>query len=271
MSEKYLWYNSKHERLPSIAFLDQWQNYSIRFSGNGQNEKLKYLPDFINCINDVGEREMVQEGFDPNVLVKFGHPYLSSLTRDDELIEIQLIKKKLGINVGEKVYLFASEAIKEHFGHSRGYDQYDAIKVFFEIVAKSDNLIRPLIKLHPKELSHGLVELLRKFKDLNPLVVSNEFSSLECIKLADQIYGMTSIMLIESFVLGKPTFSIQPHLKGLDLLILSRLGHIHRISNNVNWSESRFQCGFEEQNNNFEFDFKVDIFKSFLANQLLGR
>jgi len=60
MSEKYLWVNAREAGIPSIAFLDQWQNYAIRFSGAHDDERLAFLPDMINCINDVGRAEMIQ-------------------------------------------------------------------------------------------------------------------------------------------------------------------------------------------------------------------
>ena len=61
MSEKHLWYLAKNAGIKSIAMLDQWQNYSIRFSGTSDKEWLAYLPDAINCINDIGKKEMIGE------------------------------------------------------------------------------------------------------------------------------------------------------------------------------------------------------------------
>jgi len=49
MSEKYLWRQAKQRGIPSLAFLDQWQNYAVRFSGRQDSERLAYLPDWINC------------------------------------------------------------------------------------------------------------------------------------------------------------------------------------------------------------------------------
>ena len=127
MSEKYLWQNAKKKSIPTIAMLDQWQNYSIRFSGAEEKEKLKYLPDYINCLNAIGKTEMVAEGFPAEILFEFGQPYLSLINNDS--YDIENIKKKIGITGNGKVILFVSEPIKEHFGNKRGYDQYKVFEI----------------------------------------------------------------------------------------------------------------------------------------------
>ncbi|ACH40728.1 hypothetical protein Gbem_3736 [Citrifermentans bemidjiense Bem] len=228
MSEKNLWRNARARGVPSLALVDQWQNYAVRFSGPGEGERLAYLPDFINCIDEVGAVEMIREGFQPGMLVRFGHPSLSQLRRQARNLQREEIRRRLGIPATQQVALFVSEAIREHYGRSRGYDQYDSLGLFLDLVADSGTGIKPVIKLHPKDEASLFDPMLRS-RNLQPLMIANELSSLECIALADRVYGMTSIMLIEAYLLGKPVLSLQPGLAVEDPLVLSRHGMVPRL------------------------------------------
>ncbi|MDP6702285.1 MAG: hypothetical protein QGH25_21705, partial [Candidatus Latescibacteria bacterium] len=42
MTEKYFWKCGADRAVPSLAVLDQWQNYILRFSGTGADERLAY-------------------------------------------------------------------------------------------------------------------------------------------------------------------------------------------------------------------------------------
>lgn len=224
MSEKYLWHNARAAGVKTLAFLDQWQNYTQRFSGPSDDEKLKYLPDFINCIDSTARKEMVSEGFNDDILFTMGHPYLTGLRDSYNNISFEEIKKKLNLGIinPEKTLLFVSEAIREHYGSARGYDQYQVLDYFLLNVRRSAPDALVLVKLHPKDEIKNFDEITSKFNDINLIYCHNELSSLESIYIADRIFGMTSIMLIEGFILGKAVVSLQPGLKIEDPLVLSR-------------------------------------------------
>lgn len=226
MSEKHLWQSARRRGVPTLAFVDQWQNYSVRFSGVAPSERLAYLPDYINCIDRIGETEMLREGFDPQRLVRLGQPYLALMRETLAATDGQKARKRLGIPPGRPVALFVSEPIREHYGRLRGYDQYDALRLFLERTAGAPERPFPLIKLHPKESADGYAPLRASFRDLHPLIVGGELSPPECLAVADTVYGMTSIMLIEAYLLGKPVISLQPGLAVEDPLVLSRHGLI---------------------------------------------
>ncbi|HLE18889.1 MAG TPA: hypothetical protein VI728_11470, partial [Syntrophales bacterium] len=222
MSEKHLWRNARRLGIPSLAFLDQWQNYAIRFSGVTKDERLAYLPDYINCIDEIGEREMLSEGFPGDRLVRLGHPYLSALHARAGEIDPVSVKARMGIPHDQKAALFVSEPILEYYGRARGYDQYEALGLFFDIVSANPVPILPVIKLHPKDERERFKKILDGHKRLSPVLLGNEFSSLECLSVADSVYGMSSIMLIEAYVMGKYVVSLQPGLIVEDPLVLSR-------------------------------------------------
>lgn len=252
MSEKYLWQHAKQRGIPSLAFLDQWQNYSERFSDSPGLGHLAYLPDWINCLNEIGRKEMALEGFDENRLVAFGHPYLSSLKHDLPLINEARLKTMLHVSAGDKVVLFVSEAIREYCGDTRGYDQYQVLDYLLSNFTKVKEPLKILVKLHPKDNLSSFQTLAKKFETLSPQFICNELSPLECLAVSDCIFGMTSIMLIEAYVLGKKAASLQPGLSVEDPMVLSRHNLIPVVlsSNECNLLEldhqpySRFDVDF---------------------------
>jgi hypothetical protein len=266
MSEKYLWFIARKNSVPSIAFLDQWQNYTPRFSGVGEDEKLKYLPDIINCINLVGKKEMLAEGFPKSRLIPLGQPYLSSIQKISSSIDRHKIREKLSISNNISVALFVSEPILENYGDTRGYDQYQALTLFLSAIAASDRTYCPIIKLHPKDNICSFETILNKYPSISPVVVKNESTSTELLSVSDLVVGMTSIMLIEAYILGCAVVSLQPNLKIKDPLILSRLNLIPISIDSKKFSIC--DIGTKELNETFEYVFNISNFKNILDSTL---
>ena len=257
MSDRHLWLGARKLGIPSIAFLDQWQNYARRFSGVTPDSHLAYLPDFINCLNDIGARELIQAGVAPERLVCLGHPSLSLLRQAVTGLSRKAIAERLGLAPEEPVALFANEAIAENFGRSRGYDQHDALKEFFRLLAAGEIQGRPVIKLHPKDDPAVYAALKDRYCEVRPLLVQHEASSLECLCLADHLSGMTSIMLIEGYVLHRPVLSIQPGLIGQDACLLSRYRVIPLLKKSGGAIDP---AGHDADETAFDWEFKPDLF-----------
>lgn len=265
MSEKFLWETSRKNGIPTIAFLDQWQNYAIRFSGPAARERLAYLPDVINCIDDFALQEMKDEGFPKNILLPLGHPYLSGLPEAMGRLNHERLRKTFGLTNGHSIDLFISEPILEYYGRSRGYDQYEVLRFF---LGSADVGHRPiLIKLHPKDDHGKYLGLHRRFRHLDLLFVRNEFTPLECISLSDRVYGMTSIMLIEAYILGKQVLSLQPGLAVDDPLVLSRRGLVNTV---LSKDSASLLDKLKRKNGNesLSFAFKTDKFLSLVRQEL---
>lgn len=262
MSEKYLWRQAKQRGITSLAFLDQWQNYSVRFSGIHDDERLAYQPDWINCLNEIGRREMMREGFDEGRLVAFGHPYLSSLKHDFLALDVARLKSDLDLAASDEVVLFVSEAICEYYGNRRGYDQYTVLDYFLTNFVGAANRIKILIKLHPKDKLALFQDIAEKFKTLKFRFVGNELSAIECLAVSDFVFGMSSIMLIEAYVLGKKVVSLQPGLSVEDPMVLSR----HNLITVV-LSSQKFNL-FEldhQPHSRFDVDFKAEKLLDFIC------
>ena len=72
MTEKHLWRWARQQRIPSVAVLDQWQNYAARFSGLGPEEHLAYLPDWIAAMDERAKHGLVAEGLPAERVVVTG-------------------------------------------------------------------------------------------------------------------------------------------------------------------------------------------------------
>jgi hypothetical protein len=256
MSEKYLWHNAKQQNIPTIAFLDQWQNYAIRFSGVSEDEYMMYQPDFINCINDIGKKVMQKLGFKSDKLIEFGQPYLSTLK--DKSIEKAHLIEKLKLDDKKEVVLFVSEAIEEHFGTSRGYTQYETIDYLLSNHEFLGNK-QIVVKLHPKD------DINKFNKYQNIILIQNEFSAFEMIFISNYIIGMTSIMLIEAYILKKNVLSIQLNSND-DLLLLSNEKYINQITDkSYKISKNSFK-----QDGAFLYKFEYKVFKEFLLDEAIN-
>lgn len=269
MSEKHIWQIAKEHGIKTVAFLDQWQNYAIRFSGLGKNERLAYMPDYINCLNDIGKLEMLNEGFPGDKLLPFGHPYLSNLVAEANKVDTDRVKKELSLHKNQPVMLFVSEAIREYYELERGYDQYKTLSFFFDSLSKwhDEDYGNVIVKLHPKDDIEKFKSIREKYRHINARFIQSELTPLECVSISDNVYGMTSVMLIEAYILGKRVLSLQPNLKINDPLILSRHGLTKKIvsDHNVN-----LLGGLRRKNDSdsFHFTFLKDKFLSFLSHEL---
>lgn len=267
MSEKHLWRQARQRGIPTLAILDQWQNYATRFSGISANERLAYQPDWINCLNEIGWAEMVDEGFDATKLVAMGHPYLSSLKREFAALDISSLRIAQCIEASDRVVLFVSEPIAEHYGLERGYDQYQVLDYFLTNLDTEYTQPKILVKLHPKDYLSSFAKISNKFKDLKVRFVCNEISPLECLAISDYVFGMSSVMLIEAYVIGKRVASLQPGLLVEDPMVLSKYKLIPCITshNKINPLKLNFQTGEP-----FDVEFRAGCFQDFIRRVMMS-
>jgi hypothetical protein len=257
MSEKFLWRHARQRSIPSLAFLDQWQNYGARFSGPHETECLAFQPDYINCINQLGFEEMKAIGFPSDRLLMLGHPYLDNLAADSATIDADAIRARLGIGRTKKAALFISEPINEYCGLARGYDQYTVLRDFLAYYEQQPMAPTILLKLHPKDNSTRYRELIKRYSRIDTHLLDHAFTPLECILAADRVFGMSSIMLLEAFILDRPVVSLQPGLCVDDPCVLSKYDYIRRLDNvsMVDIPSQAFSSGID-----FEYSFDGNAF-----------
>tara|TARA_B100000315_G_scaffold184167_1_gene173156 strand:+ start:6478 stop:7617 length:1140 start_codon:yes stop_codon:yes gene_type:complete len=240
--ERYLWKAAEDLKIPSFAILDQWVNYGIRFSKYNPSETNEYnkdktypyLPSKILVMDDFAKQEAIKEGLPPDRITVAGQPHFETLLKKKlSLQKSRNLREELCINQSDFLITFASEPVSKDYqqsgdsGHYWGFTEKTIFKELFnginEISFKYNKNISIIIKLHPREdidnYSNMVSPLKRNKITLNVIKKTNP---TDLILSSDLICGMSSIFLIESIVLGKPTISIQIGLNKENPFILDR-------------------------------------------------
>ena len=76
------------------------------------------------------------------------------------------------------------------------------------------------------------------------------------MSISDIVFGMTSIMLIEAYIMGKQCISLQPNNIGSDLLVLSRYNYIKRIDNYSSFEIREENKKIDSENCHYKFKWR---------------
>ena len=236
--ERMLIKSAKKTGTKSLAVLDEWFNYRLRF----ENEEgtLSYLPDFICCQDDRAKQEAVSEGIPEENICVTGSPYLSTLAKEAQTYLNYPPKNPQAFKQKSDAFriLFLSETHEADYGSEPGkggrlgpflgYTEFMVRKDICEVLESVGKPIEVIEKLHPTH--DNLPEpfpprknvVWRTVKDapLWPLIWHSQL-----------VIGMRSISLLEARILGCQVISYQPGLLGDDCCTVTRLGLARRLSN----------------------------------------
>lgn len=226
MAEKFLWKAAEICKIPSIAILDQWCNYGIRFSPFGVNtlaqyEKQKthpYLPTKIAVMDALAKEKTIEEGIEESRVVVTGQPYFKKIREKGETCSKEKIAayQEAHIQEKEKLFLFASEPITETYQDNVtrvGYTEKDAFYLFRnaleEMAEKLQKKACVIVRPHPKE-SEDKWKSWTKDTPWVRYVLDRKAEVTVAIQAADVIVGMSSMLLLESVLMKKTVVSIFP-------------------------------------------------------------
>ncbi|CAM4079652.1 UDP-N-acetylglucosamine 2-epimerase [Pseudoalteromonas ostreae] len=210
--ERTTWLVGNKLNVPTVAILDQWMNYSLRFLKQHylHQHKNEYaldeyiLPSSIIVMDESAKLAMVQEGLPHNIIHPLGCPYFDNLKQKAK--RNKLIKRDT-VNI-----LFASEPITKIYGNKlgrniHGYTEKTILRVLCEHIQALDKKrkIKLIIKPHPRESSKRYSEFLAKF---DFTLICKERSVLDSFKHSDIVFGMSSTVLLEATIFNKPTLSL---------------------------------------------------------------
>ena len=237
MTERYLWKWGVKQGILSVAILDQWQNYALRFSGPDGSKLLQYLPDYIFVMDELAKVEMVREGIPESKIRITGQPAFDNTMAVYEAIsgKVVPIKQALAIPEGYTVVAFIAEALRKDYGNSLGYDEQSVLRFAGDTLDLICNLysnlkIFLLIKLHPENNFDAFHWASSKWPHIKVHVIQEEIGPVEVLAVSDLIVGMTSILLIESIIAGKLTVSLQFDSPSRSQLAATRVGAIPYIT-----------------------------------------
>lgn len=240
MTEKYVWRWAHACQIPSVAVLDQWQNYALRFSGPGLHEHLAYLPDWIAAMDGHAKQGMIDAGIPAERIVVTGQPAFDRLAQMRQSFspeERQRLRQALGVLPQAKLICFIAESFADVFGERLGFTEqsvlHDLLGICAEMVSEAGQSLHLVVKLHP-ENEPGAFAWVNRYsrpEGLRVTVQGTEQPAIPLVMSSDVVIGMTSVLLVESILLGRPTVSFQPHARDADGLIATVLGAIPLLDN----------------------------------------
>jgi len=233
-------FNAKKIGIPTICILDNWMNYKHRLCLNGDN----YIwPDIYAVMDEYAKMKAIEEGIPEEIIKVTGHPALSSIINihqearsADNSNNTQGRYKKNIVFVSEPVEHDNLNAINEKL--KRNYTEKDVLKILYDKCKLLLDKLNISIFPHPREDINSLKSYVSEISGMADDVVIDGHNR-EIIDDADGVIGMTSILLYESWLKGKPTLSLQPGLVRNDLNIFEDRKGVFCI-NNFNTQQNIF-------------------------------
>ena len=258
-TEKFLWKAADSLGIRSFAILDQWINYGIRFSPWGVSRCAAYeaapehpfLPTRIIVMDDFARDEMVSAGIaGPGRILALGQPYFETLLRRRDLLPaVSQLRESLGVDE-EFVVTFVSEPLSQDYGEDPevgtfwGFSERTIFRSFrtalLAAAQRQRKKTRLLIKRHPRESADSFADLLQGSPWVT--VCADFFADpMETIHISDLVCGMSSMMLIEAAIVGRPILSMLVGLRRESPFVLDRRGLI-ASARSESENERRLDC-----------------------------
>ena len=269
-TEKFLWLAGTELGIPSMAIVDQWVNYGIRFSefdvsrisSYRDNKKHPYLPTRIIAMDEFAREEMISEGLPPERIRVCGQPYFETvLASKNSDASGNLPRAIPGVSDTDFAVVFASEPITLTYGESAlhwGYTErtiFSCLAEALDIIAnRSSKSMALIIRPHPKENPCGLADIAASCCSNVKWIIDTGSHSWELINRANLVCGMSSMFLIESLIMGKAILSIQIGLCRENPFVLDRRGILKSIVDKVELHNSLTEiiCNSKQMTSAFE-------------------
>lgn len=231
-NERYLTAAARKCGIRSIAVLDEWYNYALRFWDEEGNLG-KYLPDAI-CVQDELSRTLaLQEGLPEGMLRITGSPDLAELTlRAHAFLEQPPpIPTLLATNTSVPSILFLSQPLLCAYGKRPGesgthgtflgYQEETVRQDLAEILQEMDRNVLVVEKLHPSEERKPPP---RRKPNITWYVEKGSDDLWPLLMYADVIIGMNTMALLQAAIFGKHPISYQPGAFNPNICTAVRLG-----------------------------------------------
>ncbi len=214
---------AKRREITSIGIVDGPANANYRFAGGERLIPLNHAPDWLIVANDTTKKMYVDLGFCCDRIAVCGHPaYERALgfSRFPPATRARL-RTKLYPNapIDRPIALFVSETSDglspTAFSRSRDYTLFGfgtsdrRTDIVLEEVFNALNTLpqQPyfVLRLHPKNTQSEFSSYSSQIDQF-----SQGDDPLPCVYAADLIVGLTSILLDEAAVMGRPSLSVLP-------------------------------------------------------------
>lgn len=217
--------------VPSLALLDFWSNYRLRFANR---EGGLILPDRIAVMDALAAEEMAAAGFPVERLEITGQPAFDDLPARLAAFSParrQQLRRELDLADGDCLVLYVSQPLGALYG-SPGQARQTIGFSDEEVLALSAITLADLATRHRRRLVMAIRRHPRETRRMAPPAQGQWFRAVnwdgvekcEAALGADLVLGMNSILLMEAVYLGQIVVSVQPGLKIPDPLPCNRAG-----------------------------------------------
>lgn len=228
---------AREKNLETIGVVDAYANAGFRFRGR-TDDPLAFSPDWL-IVPDAWTKKCFEEcGYPAEMITICGHPqydFVFGLREDYENTGKDRFREKYfpEVSSSRSIALFVAEQFgglnpaqfevsKDYTLHGSGnYTTRNEIVLeeFLKAIESYRETLFLVLRLPPKAAEEDFGPFLRNFDK-----VSRKEPALEIVFGSDHIFGMTSTLMIEAALLGKPTFSILPRPNERDWLPTIRAG-----------------------------------------------
>ncbi|MEI6415798.1 MAG: hypothetical protein WCP34_16285, partial [Pseudomonadota bacterium] len=217
VEDERLWDWARRHGVPSLAFVDHWVNYWERFSSSPRI-RFDCLPDRIAVIDTLAARRMVEAGCPKECLIVTGHPGFDALVQYCGQRDWALRQSLMPADC-DGLILFVSEPHSVTYGNAihqvLGYTEHEALDLLVQCLQTvgRDTGQRwcVLVKPHPVESPNAWPQRLEAYVGLSHVLCRMiQHGRVELALAADLVVGMTSLLLYEAWLCGRPVLSVQP-------------------------------------------------------------
>jgi hypothetical protein len=209
--------------IPTVAVVDGPANPGLRFRGHG-GSATTHAPDRVLVPDAATRQAYIKAGFSSERTLVCGHPHWDILRRRRQELEAigqTALRQRLWPRLvpGQRVIVFAAEISdglkSDAYRRSPNYTLFGTgnsiarTDIVIEEVLAALNVLEQqsykILRLHPKnsdsefEAYRDAFDAIDRASDLHELCFA-----------ADLVVGMTSILLLEALLLGRPVLSVVP-------------------------------------------------------------
>ncbi|MBP8016741.1 CDP-glycerol glycerophosphotransferase family protein [Candidatus Gracilibacteria bacterium] len=192
--------------LPEINFLDQLKNVKERYLPNNKNK----MPDYI-CVSNREMKSLVSKclEFDYRKIYAIGFPQLS----EQKILKNKIqLKKKFKIDENIKIVTLCTEYIKKNNDYNKyGFDEIEIIELLKKYLSSFNFNTVLIIRIHPSD-SKNIYSKIIDSEKIKILICEGDKEKY-ILQISDLVIGFSSIILIESVILGLTTVSYQKKIK----------------------------------------------------------
>lgn len=236
----------------AVCVMDSWMNARTRLATDGGPV---LVPDRYALMNDLALKNALKDGLPPERLVVTGQPALADLALAADALtdqSRQALRERMGVPPDRTYVLFVSEPVENDQGADparpdfRGYTEKTVLARACRALAAlgagcgpgaprvpGGEATRPADRVwlgllpHPREDAQALADFFETCRQGMAGSVIRPPSGRDAVLAADAVVGMASILLYESWLVGRPTLSVQPECRRPDLVFL-RPGPVSR-------------------------------------------